>query len=105
MSIGALTGVRPADAGIASGLINTSQQIGGAIGVAIASTVFISYVNANLQPTLRSGGSAAQVITTGYQHAFWALIAIALLGAVLAFVLLRGTKIEAPESEPVQAAA
>ena len=45
------------------------------------------------------------MITTGYQHAFWALIAIALLGAVLAFVLLRGTKIEAPESEPVQAAA
>jgi EmrB/QacA subfamily drug resistance transporter len=105
VTIAALSQVAPSDAGLASGLINTSQQIGGAIGVAIASTVFISYVNANLQPTLRSGGSAAQVITTGYQHAFWALIAIALLGAVLAFVLLRGTKIEAPESEPVQAAA
>ena len=39
MSIGALTGVRPADAGIASGLINTSQQIGGAIGVAAATTI------------------------------------------------------------------
>ena len=38
-SIGALTGVRPADAGVASGLINTSQQFGGAIGVALATTI------------------------------------------------------------------
>jgi MFS family permease len=105
VTIAALSQVAPSDAGLASGLINTSQQIGGAIGVAIASTVFTSYVNSNLQPTLRSGGSAAQVITTGYQHAFWALIAIALLGAVFAFVLLRGTKVEAPESQPVQTAA
>jgi EmrB/QacA subfamily drug resistance transporter len=105
VTIAALSQVAPSDAGLASGLINTSQQIGGAIGVAIASTVFTSYVNSNLQPTLRSGGSAAQVITTGYQHAFWALIALALLGAVLAFVLLRGTKVEAPEGEPAQAAA
>jgi predicted MFS family arabinose efflux permease len=105
VTIAALSQVAPSDAGLASGLINTSQQIGGAIGVAIASTVFTSYVNSNLQPTLRSGGSAAQVITTGYQHAFWALIALAVLGALLAFVLLRGTKVEAPEGEPVQAAA
>ena len=39
MSIGALTGVTAADAGVASGLINTSQQIGGAIGVAVATTI------------------------------------------------------------------
>ena len=39
MSIGALTGVHPADAGVASGLLNTTQQVGGAIGVAIATTV------------------------------------------------------------------
>ena len=42
MSIGALTGVRPDDAGVASGLLNTNQQIGGAIGVAIATTVATS---------------------------------------------------------------
>ena len=105
VTIAALSSVAPQDAGLASGLINTSQQIGGAIGVAIASTVFTSYVNSNLKPTLRGGGTLAQVYTTGYQHAFWALIALALLGAVLAFVLLRGTKIEAPEGEPARAAA
>ena len=45
MSIGALTGVRPADAGIASGLISTSQQIGGAIGVAAATTIATTFTN------------------------------------------------------------
>src|SRR5438094_2864741 len=43
MSIGALTGVRQADAGIASGLINPNQQIGGAIGVALATTVATTF--------------------------------------------------------------
>src|SRR5436305_4377211 len=43
MSIGALTGVRQSDAGIASGLINTNQQIGGAIGVALATTVATTF--------------------------------------------------------------
>src|SRR5207302_4816880 len=43
ISIGGLTGVRQADAGIASGLINTSQQIGGAIGVAAATTIATTY--------------------------------------------------------------
>ena len=45
VTIAALSQVAPSDAGLASGLINTSQQIGGAIGVAIASTIFTSYVN------------------------------------------------------------
>jgi EmrB/QacA subfamily drug resistance transporter len=105
VTIAALSSVAPQDAGLASGLINTSQQIGGAIGVAIASTVFTSYVNSNLKSTLRGGGTLAQVYTTGYQHAFWALIALALLGAVLAFVLLRGGKLGAPQGEPAQATA
>jgi EmrB/QacA subfamily drug resistance transporter len=105
VTIAALSQVAPQDAGLASGLINTSQQIGGAIGVAIASTVFTSYVNSNLKPTQQGGGTLAQVYTTGYQHAFWALIAIALLGSVLAFVLLRGTKVEAHDAEPVRAPA
>ena len=46
MSIGALTGVRQADAGVASGLINTTQQIGGAIGVALATTVATTFTRA-----------------------------------------------------------
>jgi predicted MFS family arabinose efflux permease len=104
VTIAALSQVAPQDAGLASGLINTSQQIGGAIGVAIASTIFTSYVNANLRPTLRSGGTIQQVYTTGYQHAFWALIGLALLGALFAFVLLRGTEAPVGESQTATAA-
>jgi EmrB/QacA subfamily drug resistance transporter len=101
VTIAALSQVAPSEAGLASGLINTNQQIGGAIGIALASTVVTSYVNANLT----RGSNPAQVYTTGYQHAFWALIALAVLGAILAFVLLRGTTAEAAETQSVQATA
>jgi EmrB/QacA subfamily drug resistance transporter len=101
VTIAALAQVAPSDAGLASGLINTNQQIGGAIGVAIASTIFISSAKA----LLKTGHSPAEAATSGYQNAFWALIALALLGALAAFVLLRGTKVEVGEGEPVRAAA
>jgi EmrB/QacA subfamily drug resistance transporter len=101
VTIAALAQVAPSDAGLASGLINTNQQIGGAIGVAIASTIFISSAKA----LLKSGHSPAAAATSGYQDAFWALIALALLGALAAFVLLRGTKVGIGEGEPVRAAA
>jgi EmrB/QacA subfamily drug resistance transporter len=101
VTIAALAQVAPQDAGLASGLINTNQQIGGAIGIAIASTVAISTAKA----LLKTGHTRAEAFTSGYQDAFWALIALALLAALLAFVLLRGTKSEVAEGEPVQAAA
>ena len=58
MSIGALAGVRPSDAGVASGLINTTQQVGGAIGVAVATTVATTFTShfVNAHP----GASAAR---------------------------------------------
>jgi EmrB/QacA subfamily drug resistance transporter len=82
VSIAALAQVEPHEAGLASGLINTNQQIGGAIGVAVAATIFTSYA--------RPRHLTPEAFTTGYQHAFWALLAIAVLGAVAAAVLLRG---------------
>ena len=88
MSIGALTGVRAADAGIASGLINTTQQIGGAVGVAAATTIAITFTNryvdshAGIDPL----GSAA--LTHGFQIAFYVLAASAAVGAVLAALLI-----------------
>jgi hypothetical protein len=50
---------------------------------------------------VKTGHSPAVAITSGYQDAFWALIGLALLGALAALVLLRGTKIEIVEGEPV----
>ena len=88
VSIAALTGVKSDEAGLASGLLNTSQQIGGAIGVAVVTTIFATQAN-NLLATRHS---PAVAFTSGYQHAFWALLALSVGGAVAAFVLLRGVK-------------
>ena len=99
VTIAALAGSRRTEAGLASGLINTSQQIGGAIGVAIASTVFTRTSNA---PATSSGDDAAQAFTTGYEHAFWALIALALLGAVAGVrAAARDEESRLAEAEPV----
>jgi EmrB/QacA subfamily drug resistance transporter len=88
ISIGGLTGVRQADAGIASGLINTSQQIGGAIGVAAATTIATTYTTrfVNVHPGSTALGGAA--LTHGFEIAFYVLAAVAVLGAVIAAVMV-----------------
>jgi EmrB/QacA subfamily drug resistance transporter len=99
MSIGALTGVRQADAGIASGLINTNQQIGGAIGVAAATTIATTftahYVNAHAGTTAFSGAA----LTHGFQIAFYALAGLAGLGAIVAALMLESQP-AAPDAVP-----
>ena len=98
VTIAALAQVAPNEAGLASGLINTNQQIGGAIGIAIATTIF--------RTKAKDLGNTPQAFVSGYQDAFWALIALALLGAVAAFVLLRGVRREdVVEQEPAGATA
>ena len=88
MSIGGLAGVRPADAGVASGLINTTQQVGGAIGVAIATTVATTltahFVSAHAGSSV-FGGAA---LNHGFHGAFYVLAAIAAAGALFSAVLL-----------------
>jgi EmrB/QacA subfamily drug resistance transporter len=88
VSIAAFIGVAPNEAGLASGLLNTSQQIGGAIGVAVCTTIFTTQA----KDLLKTGHSPAQAFTSGYSHAFWALVILALAGAVTAFVVLRGVE-------------
>jgi EmrB/QacA subfamily drug resistance transporter len=100
MSIGGLTGVSQADAGIASGLINTTQQIGGAIGVAIATTIATTYTNHFVDAHPGSSASGAAALTHGFQIAFYVLAALAVLGAVVAALM-----IEPVESAPEDASA
>ena len=96
VSIAAFLQVESREAGLASGLLNTSQQIGGAIGVAVAATIFTTQATS----LLKTGHPQAEAFTSGYQHAFWALLALALAGAAAAYVLLNRTQ-EHPE--PVKA--
>ena len=100
MSIGALTGVRPADAGIASGLINTTQQIGGAIGVAVATTVATTFTAHFVTAHPGSSPAGGAALTHGFQIAFYVLAALAALGAVLAAALVESRPVE-PSSEEV----
>jgi sugar phosphate permease len=97
VTIAAFIGVPHQLAGLASGLMNTSQQIGGAIGVAVASTIFTSRA--------KSGHFTPAAFTSGYHWAFAALVAFALVGAVASFVLLRGVRAPAEETEPASAPA
>jgi EmrB/QacA subfamily drug resistance transporter len=85
--IAGLTGVQPADAGVASGLLNTSRQIGGAIGLAAVTTIASTAAGrfADSHAVLPSSGPA---LTHGFQTAFYALIGVALVGAAIAAVFV-----------------
>jgi len=102
MSIGGLTGVRQADAGIASGLINTSQQIGGAIGVAVATTIATTFTAhyVDVHPASSPLGGAA--LTHGFEIAFYVLAAFALVGAVVAAVLVESNPVASAEAEGME---
>jgi MFS family permease len=101
ISIAALAGVKQAEAGIASGLINTSQQIGGAVGIALLSTVAIT----RTENAAAAGTDMPHALTSGFQLAFWVGAGIAIVGVVAALVLIRQEEIAAaPETAPVPAA-
>src|SRR5215218_5821852 len=95
--IAGLTGVQPADAGVASGLLNTSRQIGGAIGLAavttIASTAAGHYADSHAVP---AAGDPA--LTHGFQAAFYALVGVALVGAAIAAVVVEPKPKAAPRA-------
>jgi EmrB/QacA subfamily drug resistance transporter len=82
VTIAAVTGTSPAEAGLASGLINTSQQIGGALGVAILASVANSVTNGS------TAGNPGAALTEGFQSAFLVGAGFAVLGAILTQVLI-----------------
>jgi len=85
ISIAALAGVSEQQAGLASGLLNTSQQLGGAVGIAIASSLAASHT----QALAHAGSGAPAALTGGFQQALWVLGAIALLAVPAIFALVR----------------
>jgi EmrB/QacA subfamily drug resistance transporter len=89
VSIGALAGVRERDAGVAAGLVDTSQQLGGAIGIAVASTVAAG----RSRLLLGHGAAAANALTGGFHAALWAAGIVALAAVPVAFLLIRRTEL------------
>jgi EmrB/QacA subfamily drug resistance transporter len=85
VSIGALAGVTERDAGVASGLLNSAQQLGGAIGVAVASSIAASHFHT----LVRQGYGTAAALTGGFQWALWVCGLTGLVAVPVTFVLIR----------------
>jgi MFS family permease len=86
-TIAAVAGVEEREAGLASGLINTSQQVGGALGLALLATVANSRTESILQSG--SGPGSVEALNEGFQSAFLAGSGVALLGVLATLTLIR----------------
>jgi EmrB/QacA subfamily drug resistance transporter len=95
ISIAALAGVVPAEAGLASGLINTSQQIGGALGIAMLSTIATSQTS----DAVASGTAPPVALVDGFSTAFAVGAVVAFLGIVAALTLIRRDELDQVPAE------
>jgi MFS family permease len=95
-TIAALAGVAERESGLASGLSNTAFQLGGALGVAIVSTVAVSSSEDFL--AANEGANPLVVLTEGFQSAFVATVVLCGIGVALALALL-GRPRKAPQEE------
>jgi hypothetical protein len=100
-TLAATAGVKAQESGLASGLLNTSQQVGGAVGLAILSTLAAN----KTASTLTDGGSQAVAAVDGFQLAFLIGAIFALAGAVIAFLFVRPSQEAVEQAEVVPAGA
>jgi EmrB/QacA subfamily drug resistance transporter len=89
----AMSGVEMSEAGLASGLVNTAAQVGGAVGLAVLATVSAS----RSDELIASGTAEAQALTDGYHLAFWIGVALVAAAIVVAVAVIR--QVPMPEAE------
>ena len=100
ITIAAVAGTKPEEAGLASGLINTSQQIGGAVGIAILSTIAFSTTTDDVA----AGVAQPVALTNGFQAAFWAGAASSFAGVLVSLFLVRGRDLAHQEAASIEPA-
>jgi hypothetical protein len=100
ITIAATSGVAAGDSGLASGLLNTTQQVGGSLGLAVLSAVSTSRITS----ALHSGSTPPAALTHGFTGAFTVSAILCAVAAVVAMVLLPGRR-RAVEDVDVEAVA
>ncbi len=108
LTMTAVNGVAPHETGLASALLNTGQQVGGAIGLAVFGTVFAHAAADRASELGRLAGTAAgqaDVFVAGQQHAFEAAIVVTALALIASLALIRVNKVAPPAAAPAAAPA
>jgi EmrB/QacA subfamily drug resistance transporter len=98
----AVHGVEPRDTGIASAMLNTSQQVGGAIGIALLNTIAASSTTAYIAANVAADPQALQLegMVHGFSTAIWWAVGILLLAATIAVTLVTASRTVAAAGEP-----
>jgi EmrB/QacA subfamily drug resistance transporter len=97
VTIAAVAGVEPGEAGLASGLVNTSRQMGGALGLALLATAATARIDA-------LGGQGVEALASGYAHAFGIAAGFAVAGATVALLVLKIERAPSVAAAPALAA-